>query len=60
MASPERRGIVEKAANFSKKVDIVTGIIGVLILSAPVIAWSMLGYLAGDAIENRKKVPKTS
>lgn len=57
MPSPER-GWIERSAEFSKKVDVVTGVIGVLIMSAPLVALSVLGYLAGDIVQNKFKKQK--
>ena len=54
MASPER-GWIERGAEISKKLDIVTGVIGVLILNAPLVAYSLLSYIIGDEIQNKFK-----
>jgi len=52
MPSPER-GFIERGVEISKKFDIVTGVIGILIMNAPLIAFSLLSYMAGDEIQNR-------
>lgn len=58
MPSPEQRSWVERGAEFSKKVDIVTGVVGVLMMNAPLVALSVLGYLAGDIVQNKFKKEK--
>lgn len=52
MTSPER-GWIERGAEISKKIDIVTGVIGVLMLNAPLVAFSVLSYIVGDEVQNR-------
>jgi len=52
MPSPER-GFIERGVEISKKFDIVTGVIGILIANAPLVAFSLLSYMAGDEIQNR-------
>lgn len=60
MPSPEQRGWIERGAEFSKKVDVVTGAIGVLMMNAPLIALSVLGYMAGDMVQNKFKKKNTA
>lgn len=45
MPSPEQRGWIERGAEISKKVDIVTGVVGILMMNAPLIALSVVGFL---------------
>ena len=54
MGSPER-GNIEKLANISKKIDAVTVGLGVLIASAPVVFYGIIGYLTGDYVEKKFK-----
>ena len=50
MPSPEKGGILRNTVELSKKFDILTGIVGVIIGSAPVVAFSIVSYLAGNEI----------
>ncbi len=52
MANPER-GFIDRGIEISKKFDIVTGVIGILIMNAPLVAFSLLSYMAGDEIQSR-------
>lgn len=54
MASPEC-GWIERGAEISKKLDIVTGVIGILILNAPLVVFSLLSYMVGDEIQSKFK-----
>lgn len=54
MSNPER-GFIEKTAEISKGIDVVAAIVGILIQSAPLVALSILGFLAGDVIQNKFK-----
>ncbi len=54
MGSPER-GNIEKLANLSKKIDAVTVGFGILIASAPVVFYGIIGYLTGDYVEKKFK-----
>ncbi len=53
MPSPESRGFLRNTVELSKKVDIVTGVVGVIIGSAPVVALSIVSYFAGNEIGKR-------
>lgn len=51
----ENPGFVEKAANFSTKLDIITGIYGLLVASAGIVAISALSFGIGKSIESRQR-----
>jgi hypothetical protein len=51
----ENPGFVEKAANFSTKLDIVTGVYGLLVASTGIVAISALSFGLGKYIEGRQR-----
>ena len=53
MANPEQKSFGEKAANFSTKVGIITGVYGVLVASIGIVAISFLSFGLGKAIEGK-------
>lgn len=55
MPSPERGGWIEKGVELNKKVDAVTVVVGVLIGSAAVVAYGVLGYFAGNWVGEKLK-----
>lgn len=53
MPSAERGGFLRNTVELSKKVDVLTGVVGVVIGSAPVVALAIVSYLAGNEIGKR-------
>ncbi len=54
-----RPGIIERGANFSKKVDVVTVVGGAAIGNAPLVIFGVLSYFTGDYIEDEMKGRRT-
>ncbi len=51
----ENPGFGEKAANFSTKLDIITGIYGILAASTGIVVLSVLSFGLGKSIEGKLK-----